>query len=115
LYIFTIVIFVPELSTSTKGNSASTPTTPDCQDYALLPTPLSVIYTLQPAKRNETDIRRISEMAGDPLLFSQTGKYFISNGYAFFNYDSSFPNIFTKRFRQACQLLNIPPPYSFLK
>jgi hypothetical protein len=77
------------------------------QNYAVLPTPLD---NLCRDKRNDSDTcRRTVSIDSAPVSF-RAFPYFIPDRDAIPNYVNSFCNTFIRKFRQACQLLDLPPP-----
>lgn len=109
--LFILTVFIPELSQASQSIPVRIAISPYCQNYAVLPLPFRADDNLSPAKRHDGDIYwRV--VTGDGALAS-LGAYqcLTPQPDAAPNYDNRFLDSIVRRgFRQACQLLDLPPP-----
>lgn len=95
---------------SAPGISAPVSISPGNENYALVPIPLRTQDSPRKARFGENDIypRMASLEAAPPTSWVE--RYLTLNPGALFEYLSDFVTIFRGESRQACQLLDIPPP-----
>lgn len=103
-----LAVFVPQLAQA-RSVPVRLTISINRQNYAVLPTPLD---NLCRDKRNDSPPqadRRTVSFDSAPVSF-RAFPYFIPDRDAIPNYVNSFCNTFIRKFRQACQLLDLPPP-----
>ncbi len=111
--LFISIAVVPELSQSTNNESApvSISAVPYSIDYALLPVPLRIGENFHGVKANKNDA--FGQRVSAPLAVLPASLHYVPNPHSFVNFVGDFYNISTRDLRQACQLLDLPPPGIF--
>ena len=105
-------LFVPYLGLFTPSISNRVSISPSSHSYAILPVLVRTGENLSAAKtRNDVFGKRT--LAPDATI-SWSFRYLIANFCGLTHYVSSFNSIFIRDFRQACQLLDIPPPFDMV-
>jgi hypothetical protein len=105
-----LIIFVPELSKATTGVLSSILVCRISGDYALFPVPYAIGNDLWLTDHNRSDTVGKTALRCDKVAFFGTHRGIISKLSRVSNYLTGFVNIPKAGYRQACQLLDIPPP-----
>jgi hypothetical protein len=104
-----LITFAPGASKATSSISGPISISPISHYDAMLPIPSSAGGSLYRAKTNKNDVSIKSVSAYDAIAPAWRYECFIPSLLPFSNC-SSFEDVFRKDFRQACVLLDIPPP-----
>jgi len=104
-----LITFAPGASKAISSISAPVSISPISYDYAMLPIPSSTGGSLCRAKTNKNDASIKSVLAYDAIASAWRYECFIPTFLSFSNC-SNFEDVFREDFRQACLLLDIPPP-----
>jgi hypothetical protein len=105
-----LITFVPEPSNVTSSISGPISISTISHDYAMLPIPSRAGESLSRAKTNKNDTCIRSVSAQDVIAFVRRYECFIPSLLPFSNRVGNFHNVFRRDFRQACLLLDVPPP-----
>ena len=103
-----LITFAPQASKATGSISGPISISP-ISNYAMLPIPSSASGSLCRAKTNRNDASVKSVSAYDAIASASRYECFIPTILPFSN-GANFEDVFRKDFRQACSLLDIPPP-----
>ena len=104
-----LAVFVPQIAQA-RSVPVRLTVSIDRQNFALLPTPSPPPDTLCRPKRYDSDTYRRTVSINSAVMSFRTYPYFIPDRDTIPDYVNGFSNIFIRKFRQACQLLDLPPP-----
>ncbi len=104
-----LTIFVPNQAKAAEGTPAPLSISAIPLNCALQPVLFKPSDCLHLVKPNKNDAHG-KKLSAHPVSSSPIHRYFISNLGRISSYLNNFDSVFGRDFRQACQLLDLPPP-----